>query len=113
MNLKVMNKLGIKTTHSYRNVCSMDSREIKFYSLIEDFHKVMNQLGLKTTHPFKNVCIMDSREINVCGLIMDFHVKLATYPTISLSMDVISIVVPNPWGMFLYGKCATILGGSI
>ena len=39
ISLKVMNKLGLRTTRPYRNMCDMDSREIKVYGLIKD-HKV-------------------------------------------------------------------------
>ena len=36
MSLTVMNQLGLKTTQPYRNVCIMDSREIKVCGLIKD-----------------------------------------------------------------------------
>jgi hypothetical protein len=38
MSLKVMNQLGLKTTRPYKNVHSMDSREIKVCGLIKDLH---------------------------------------------------------------------------
>jgi hypothetical protein len=38
MSLKVMNQLGLRTTRPYRNVCAMDSREIKVCGLIKDLH---------------------------------------------------------------------------
>jgi hypothetical protein len=75
--------------------------------------KVMNQLGLKITRPYRNVCGIDSRAIPVCGLIKDLKVSLATYPDISLLMDVVVIDVPDAWGMLLSRKWATTLGGSL
>lgn len=33
-----MNQLGLKTSRPYRNVCDMDSREIKVCDLIKDLH---------------------------------------------------------------------------
>jgi hypothetical protein len=36
MFLKVMKKLGLKTTRPYGNVCGVDSRKVKVYGLIED-----------------------------------------------------------------------------
>jgi hypothetical protein len=36
MSLKVMDQLGLKTTRPYRNVCGIDSREIKVCGLIKD-----------------------------------------------------------------------------
>jgi hypothetical protein len=36
MSLKVMNQLGLQITWPYRNVCTMDSREIKVHGLIKD-----------------------------------------------------------------------------
>jgi hypothetical protein len=36
MSLKVMNQLGLKTTRPYGNVCGIDSKKVKVYSLIED-----------------------------------------------------------------------------
>jgi hypothetical protein len=38
MTLKVMNQLGLKTTCPYRNVCAMESREIKVCGFIKDLH---------------------------------------------------------------------------
>jgi hypothetical protein len=38
MTLKVMNRLGLKTTRPYKNVGAMDSREIKVCGLIKDVH---------------------------------------------------------------------------
>jgi hypothetical protein len=36
MSLKVMEQLGLKTTHPYGNVCGIDSKKVKVYGLIED-----------------------------------------------------------------------------
>jgi hypothetical protein len=38
MSLNVMNQLGLKTTRPYRNICAMDSREVKVCGLIKDLH---------------------------------------------------------------------------
>lgn len=38
MPLKVMQQLGLTFTRSYKNVCVMDSREIKEFGLIKDLH---------------------------------------------------------------------------
>jgi len=36
MSLKVMEKLGLKTTQTYRNVCGIDSRRFKVFGVCED-----------------------------------------------------------------------------
>jgi hypothetical protein len=54
--------------------------------------KVMNHLGLNIRRTYRNVCGIDSRAIPVCGLIKDLKVNLATYPDISLLMDVVVII---------------------
>jgi hypothetical protein len=38
MSLKVMNQLGLRITRPYRNICGMDSREIKLCVLIKYLH---------------------------------------------------------------------------
>jgi hypothetical protein len=38
MSLIVMNQLGLKTTRPYRNICAMDSKEVKVCGLIKDLH---------------------------------------------------------------------------
>ena len=44
---------------------------------------------------------------------MNFPVKLATYPNISVTMDIVVIDVPDIWGMLLSRKWVSSLGGSI
>jgi len=36
MSLTIMNRLGLKTTRMYKNICAMDSREVKVFGLIKD-----------------------------------------------------------------------------
>jgi len=36
MYLNAMEQLGLKTTHPYGNVCSIDSKRVKVYGIIED-----------------------------------------------------------------------------
>ena len=56
---------------------------------------------------------MDSREIDVVGIILNFRVKLAAYPNIGVTMDIVVIDVPDRWGMLLSRKWASSIGGSI
>jgi hypothetical protein len=64
----------------------------------------MNQLGLRITRPYRNVCNIASRAFPACGLIKDLKVSLATYPNISILMDVVVIDVLESWGMLLFRK---------
>jgi hypothetical protein len=48
----------------------------------------------------------------VCGLIKDLGVILATFPYISLMMDVIGIDIPDAWGILLSIEWEETLGGS-
>ena len=66
--------------------------------------KVMEQLNLRVTRPYHNVCAMDAREVDVVGIILNLQVKLAKYPDINMTMDVILIDVSNNWGMILSRK---------
>jgi hypothetical protein len=75
--------------------------------------KVMEHLGLKISRPYKNICAMESREVKVCGLIKDLQVHLAAHQDICLVMDVVIIDVLDAWGIILYKKWATDLGGNI
>jgi hypothetical protein len=36
MSLKVMEKLGLKTTRPYKNVCGIDSKRVKVYGICEN-----------------------------------------------------------------------------
>ena len=56
---------------------------------------------------------MDAREVEVVGIILNLHVKLAKYPDIDMSMDVVVIDVPDNWGILLSRKWAATLGGYI
>ena len=75
--------------------------------------KVMEQRGLIILRPYQNVCAMDSREIDVVCIILNFLVKLAAYPDIGVTMDIVVINVPDRWRMFLSRKWDASLGGSI
>ena len=63
--------------------------------------KVMQQLDLRTTRPYQNVCAMDFRPIKVEGMIENQLVRLAKYPDIQITMDILVIDVPDKWGMLL------------
>ena len=73
----------------------------------------MEQMGLTISRPYQNVCSMDSREIDFVGMILNFLVKLAAYPNIGVTMDIVVIDVPDRWGMLLSRKWVASLGGSI
>lgn len=75
--------------------------------------KVMNQLTLEITWPYWNVCGIDSREIKVLGIIKDLQVDLENHPSISLSVDVVVIGIPDSWDILLSRKWSRNLGGSI
>ena len=75
--------------------------------------KVMQQLGLRTTCPYQNVCAMDTRPVKVEGMIERQHVRLAKYPDIHVTMDILVIDVPDKWGILLSRKFGATLGGSI
>ena len=47
---------------------------------------------------------MDAREVEVVGIILNLQFKLAKYPDIDMSMDVVVIDVPDNWGMLLSRK---------
>ena len=40
-----------------------------------------------------------TREIDVVCIILNFLVKLAAYPDIGVTMDIVVIDVPDRWGM--------------
>ena len=75
--------------------------------------KAMQQLNLKTTRPYQNVCAMDSRPVEVEGMVENHLVRLAKYPDIQITMDILVIDVPDKWGMLLSRKWGATLGGSI
>ena len=75
--------------------------------------KVMEQLNLRVTRPYHNVCAMDAREVDVVRIILSLQVKLAKYPDINMTMDIVVIDVPDNWGMLLSRKWAATLGGHI
>ena len=56
---------------------------------------------------------MDAREVEVVGIILNLQVKLAKYPNIDMSMDVVVIDVSDNWGMFLSRKWDATLSGHI
>ena len=56
---------------------------------------------------------MDAREFDVVGIILNLHVKLAKYPDIDMSMDVVVMDVLDNWGMLLSKKWVATLGGYI
>ena len=64
--------------------------------------KVMEQMGLSISRPYRNLCAMDSREIDVVGIILNFPVKLAAYPDIGVTMDIVVIDVPDMLSTYLY-----------
>ena len=84
------------------------------YAILSNFmtRKVMEQLNLRVTRPYHNVCAMDAREVEVVGIILNLHVKLAKYPDIDMSMDVVVIDVPDNWGMLLSRKWVQRLVGT-
>ena len=73
----------------------------------------MQQLELRTMRPYQNVCAMDTRPVKVEGMIENQLVRLAKYPDIHITMDILVIDVPDKWGMFLSRKWGATLGGSI
>ena len=75
--------------------------------------RVMEQMGLTISRPYQNVCAMDSREIDVVGIILNFPIKLAAYPDIGVTMDIVVIDVPDIWEMLLLRKWVASLRGSI
>jgi hypothetical protein len=70
-------------------------------------------LGIKTTRPYRNICEIDSREVNIYGLIKDIPVSLIVFYDIFLTMDLIIIDALDAWGMILYHKWDTYIGGYI
>ena len=56
---------------------------------------------------------MDSRPVKVEGMIENQVVRLAKYPDIQITMDILVIDVPDKWGMLLSRKWGATLGGSI
>ena len=47
------------------------------------------------------------------GIILNLQVKLAKYPDIDMTMDVVVIDIPNNWGMLLSRKWVATLGEHI
>ena len=75
--------------------------------------KVMQQLDLRTTRPYQNVCAMDSRSVKIEGMIERQHIRLAKYPDIHVTMDILVIDVSDKWGMLLSRNFGATLRGSI
>ena len=73
----------------------------------------MQQLNLRTTRPYQNVCAMDSRPVEVEGMIENHLVRLAKYPNIQITVDILVINVPDKWERLLSRKWGATLGGSI
>ena len=67
----------------------------------------------RPTRGYQNIYAMDSREVDVVVLIQNFPVKLAKYPNIHITMDILVIDVPYKWGMLLSRKRSVALGGWI
>ena len=56
---------------------------------------------------------MDSRPVESKGVIENLKMKLAAYPDIEVTMNVLVIDIPNVWGMLLSRKWVEKLGGNI
>ena len=56
---------------------------------------------------------MDSRPVECKGVIENSKMKLAAYPDVEITMNVLVIDIPDVWGMLLSREWAAKLGGSI
>ena len=63
--------------------------------------------------PHQNVCAMDSRPVKVEGMIENQLVRLAKYPDIQITMDILVIDVLDKWRLLLSRKWGATLGRSI
>jgi hypothetical protein len=57
MSLKVMEQIGLKTTHPYGNVCGIDSKKVKLYGLIEDVEVYLHDFP--HINLFMNMVVID------------------------------------------------------
>jgi hypothetical protein len=93
MSLKVMERLGLKTSRPYKNICAMDSREVKVCGLIKDLQVCL------ATH--QDIClVMDMVVIdvpNAWGMLLSrkWVVDLGG----SIQMDLSYATIPNFQGM--------------
>jgi hypothetical protein len=94
MPLKIMNQLGLKTTRPYRNVCSIDSIEIKVYGLIEDL-KVLLATYLDISRLI-NVVVIDVPD--ACGMLLSR--KWATTSGCIIQMNLSYANIPTHDGTF-------------
>ena len=76
-------------------------------------YKVMNHLELTRTRQFGNVRGMDSWLVESKGVIENLKMKLAAYPDVEITMNVLVIDIPDIWGMLMSREWTTKLGGSI
>jgi hypothetical protein len=91
------------------NNCMLDTRvDANKMSL-----KVMQQLGLKVTQPYMNVCGFESKAIPTHGVIKNVQVCIKDYPENIIHMDIVVVDVPDVWGMLLFRKFASELGGTL
>ena len=56
---------------------------------------------------------MDSRLVESKGVIENLKMKLAAYPDVEITMNVLVIDIPDVWGMLFSREWAAKLGGSI
>jgi hypothetical protein len=102
MSLKVMEQLGLKTTHPYGNVCGIDSKKVKVYGLIEDVEVYLHDFPHISL--IMNIVVIDVPDAWGMLLSRSWAVALGGF----LSMDLTHAHIPMGDGTFeiLYSRQA-------
>ena len=102
MPIDMMKRLGLQVSRHYMNVCTMDSREVKFCTVVVDV-----LVGL-TVHPIislkMDIVVIDLPESWGMLLSRKFGLDLGG----SLQMDLSYVTIPNLEGGYINLKRETI-----
>jgi hypothetical protein len=91
MSLKVMEQLGLKTTHPYGNVCGIDSKKVKVYGLIEDVEVYLHDFPHISL--IMNIVVIDVLMLGAC------FCQEVGLPPWEVSLAWILLMHIFPWGM--------------
>jgi hypothetical protein len=95
MPLRVMEQLGLKTTRPYRNVCAMDSREVKVFGIIKNL--VVHLVVYPDIAILMDVVVIDIPDSWGMLLSRKFSTDLGG----SLQMDISYATIPTQEGTFV------------
>ena len=75
--------------------------------------EIMKAMGLHVDTPHNRCRAMDSREVPVIGTIEAMPYRLALFPGVVMTMNVLVVDIPPHYGMLLSRKLSASMGGSI